>query len=103
MGSFNPAVTGNSRVFLIDGRARPDHKPAYQSSLKAGALSQDFGDITKIEIPSASEYGKFEEVGIIRGAVDRVTITFTGRYALDLKSALLDAARRQCALDTHIN
>lgn len=103
MSSFNPAVTGNSRVFLIDGRARPDHQPAYQSSLKAGGLSQDFGDITRIEIPSTTEFGKFVEVGIIRGTTDRVTITLTGRYALDLKSTLLRVARKQCSLDVHIN
>jgi len=101
--SFNPAVTGNSRVFLIDGRARADHRPAYQSSVKAGSPSQDFGDVTKIEVPSSSEFGKFIEVGQIRGATDRVTITLTGRYALDIKSELLKFARGGCALDLHIN
>ena len=101
--SFNPAVNGNSRVFLIDGRARADHKPAYQSNVKAGSPSQDFGDVTKIEVPSPIEFGKFVEVGQIRGAIDRVTITLTGRYALDLKSALLKIARAGCVVDLHIN
>jgi hypothetical protein len=42
--SFNPAQTGNSRVFIIEGRARADHRPDYQSSVKAGSPSQGFGD-----------------------------------------------------------
>lgn len=103
MGSFNPAVTGSSRVFLIDGRARPDHQPAYQSSMKAGAPSQARGDITTIELPSANEFDAFDEIGIIRGTVDRVTITLTGRYALDTKSEMLRLANKGCNLDLHIN
>lgn len=102
MASFNPAVTGSSRVFIIDGRARPDHKPAYQSSMKAGSPSQAKGDITKIELPSANEFDKFDEVGIIRGADDRVTITLTGRYALDVKSEMLRLANKGCAIDLQV-
>jgi photosystem II stability/assembly factor-like uncharacterized protein len=103
MVSFTPAKTGSTRVFLIEGRARPDHKPAYQSAMKAGSPSQDFGDIEKIEVPSSTEYGKYVEVGSIRGAVDRVTITLTGRYASDLKSEVLRLARAGCAIDVQIN
>ena len=101
--SFSPLVTGHSRVFIVEGRARPDHKPSYQSSMKAGSPSQSFGDIEKIEVPSSNEFGKFDEIGQIRGAVERVTITLTGRYARDLKSELLRMARAECAVDVHIN
>lgn len=101
--SFSPAQTGGSRVFLIDGRARPDHKPAYQANMKAGGISQSFGDIERIEIPSPDEFGKFLEVGTIRGATERVTITLTGRYASDLKSTMLKLARKGCSIDVHIN
>ena len=101
--SFRPAQTGFSRVFLIDGRARPDHRPEYQSNMKAGSISQSFGDVEKIEVPSPDEYGKFEEVGVIRGAVERATITLTGRYAADLKSEMLRLARKNCAVDVHID
>lgn len=103
MASFVPAKTGFSRVFIIEGRARPDHKPAYQSAMKAGSPSQSFGDIEKIEIPSPSEFGKFVEIGSIRGATDRVSITLEGRYAADLKSEVLRMARAGCALDLQIN
>lgn len=103
MASFIPAKTGSSRVFIIEGRARPDHKPAYQSAMKASSPSQSFGDIEKIEIPSSSEYGKFTEIGSIRGAVERVSITLEGRYAADLKSDVLRMARAGCAIDIQIN
>lgn len=101
--NFRPAQTGFSRVFIIEGRARPDHKPEYQSNMMAGSLSQGFGDIEKIEVPSPNEFGKFIEIGEIRGAVDRVTLPLNGRYAADLKSELARLAAKGCAVDVHVN
>ena len=46
MSDFIPAQTGLSRVFIIEGRARPDHVPEYQSCMRAQALSKSFGDVT---------------------------------------------------------
>jgi photosystem II stability/assembly factor-like uncharacterized protein len=103
MTTFNPAQTGNSRVFLIDGRARPDHQPLYQSSVKAGGISQGYGDIEKIEVPDPNNFDKFLEVGTIRGAKDRATVTLTGRYARDIKSELLKIANQECFVDVQIN
>lgn len=103
MVSFTPAKTGYSRVFLIEGRARGDHRPNYQSNMKAGAPSQSFGDVTKIEVPSATEFNKFVEVGSIIGEVERMTISLMSRYALDLKSTLLRLAREGCPVDIQIN
>lgn len=100
--SFNPAKSGHSRVFLIEGRARFDHKPAYQFNTKAGGLSQGFGDVEKIEIPSSVEFGKYDEVGVIRGQVDRVTMPLMSRYAADLKSQFLKLARKGCPIDVHV-
>lgn len=101
--AFRPAQTGFSRVFLVDGRARPDHCPTYQGNMKAGSISQSFGDIEKIEVPSTTEWGKFIEVGSIRGQEERATITLTGRYAADLRSEMLRLALAGCAFDIHIN
>lgn len=101
--NFKPTVTGNSRVFIIEGRARFDHRPAYQSNMKAGGVSQSFGDVEDIEIPSPYEFGKYIKVGEIRSQVDRVEVTLTGRYAADLKSELLRMAKAGCAVDIHIN
>lgn len=101
--SLVPAKTGYSRVFLIRGRARPDHTSDYQSNMAAGAVAQSFGDIEKIEVPSPVEWGKFIEVGQIRGQEERATVTLNGRYAADLRSELLSLAREGCPVDVQIN
>ncbi|NIM52296.1 MAG: hypothetical protein GTO22_24135 [Gemmatimonadales bacterium] len=103
MSDFNPAVTAYSRVFLIDGRARPDHAPDFQSCLKAGALDWTLGDVEKIECPSGEEYGAFIEEGEIQGAEERPTLPLTGRYASNLASTLLDLARRRCDYDVQVH
>jgi len=103
MASFKPLVTGNSRVFIIEGRARPDHQPAYQNNMKAGSPSQSFGDIEDIEVPSSDEYGHFDKVGEIRDQIGRVEIDLVGRYAREIKSTLLRLARKGCAVDVQIN
>jgi hypothetical protein len=103
MASFNPAKTAFSRVFLIDGRARPDHAPSFQSCLKAGALEWGQGDVEKIECPDPEQYGEFLEEGEIQGAQERPSLPLTGRYASDLASTLLDLARRRCDYDVQVH
>lgn len=103
MPSFTPAQTGFSRVFLIEGSARPDHNPSYQSCLKAGAPSQGFGDVEKIECPDPAEWGKWIEVGRVRKASERAKLPLTGRYAADVRSELLRLAQKGCSVDLHIN
>jgi photosystem II stability/assembly factor-like uncharacterized protein len=105
MGNSNVTIvkTSNSRVFLIEGRARPDHKPDYQSCLRMMGLSQGFGDIERVENPNPNQYGSFIEVGEIRGATERVTTQLEGRYALNLKSILLDLASKTCASDIQLH
>lgn len=100
--SLIPAQTGFSRVFVIEGRARSDHKPTYLSSTKAGSLSWSFGDITKIEVPDPNQHDRFLEVGTIRGARERATITLTGRYAREVKSTLLRLGEAECPVDVQI-
>lgn len=97
------ALNSFSRVFIIEGRARPDHEPDFQSCVIAGAVEQNFGDVTDIECPDPNEYGKFQKIGQIRGAEERATVTLTGRYAADIRSELLRLARKGCAVDVHIH
>jgi photosystem II stability/assembly factor-like uncharacterized protein len=101
--NYVPAQTAYSRVFLIEGRARPDHSAQYASSLKMTGLSQNFGDVTKIEMPDPQNYGKFLEVGSIRGAKERLTTSLVGRYAGSVKSALLRMARNGCPVDVQLH
>lgn len=103
MTDFIPAQTGLSRVFLIEGRARPDHEPVYKSCMRMQGVSQSFGDVTKIECPHPTIYDEFVEIGSIRGADERATATLEGRYALDLASDLLRLARNKCPADVQVH
>lgn len=97
------AKSAFSRVFLIEGRARPDHEPDFQSCMKGGTLDQSFGDIERVECPDPARYGGFVEVTSIQGAVDRATSSLVGRYASDLASELLRLAKLRCATDVHLH
>lgn len=101
--NYAPIQTGYSRVYLIEGRARPDHPSQYASSLKMTGLSQNFGDITKIEMPDPQNYGKFVEVGSVRGAQERASTSLVGRYASTIKSTLLRLAKAGCPVDLQLH
>lgn len=92
-----------SRVFLIEGRARVDHAPSYESCLRMTGVTRNFGDITRIECPDPANYGKFIEVASIRGASERATTSLEGRLASALKSALLRLANKGCAVDVQLH
>jgi hypothetical protein len=98
-----PLKSANTRVFLIEGRARPDRTASYKSTMRLMGISQGFGDIERIELPSEDQYGNFEEVGQIRGAIERATTSLEGRYALDLKSDLLKLGQQRCAFDIQLH
>lgn len=103
MAAFTPALTGLSRVYLIDGRANPNHTPSYESCLKAGAPSQTFGDVEKVECPDPNSFGKWVEMGSIKAATERARLPLQGRYAIDVKSELLRLALKGCAADVQVH
>lgn len=103
MNSYTIAKTAFSRVFIIEGQAGPDHRPEYQSCMRAGSVSQSFGDVDRIECPSPTEYGQFEEVGRVQGSVERAASSLIGRYAADLASELLRLAKQRCASDIQVH
>lgn len=103
MSTFTPALTGLSRVYLIEGRANPNHIPSYKSCLKAGAPSQAFGDVEKIECPDPNSFGKWVEMGSIKAATERAQLPLQGRYAIDVKSDLLRLAAQGCAVDAQVH
>lgn len=96
-------ITGNSRVFLIDGRASPDKTPSYESCMRMMGVSQGFGDVERVECPDPSEYSSFNEVTEIRGSEERATTSLSGRYMMNLKSTLLDLATKGCAVDIQLH
>lgn len=100
---FTPAKTAFSRIFIIEGRARPDHAPSFESCMRAGSPDQSFGDTERIECPDPDNLGQFIEVGEIQGAVERATMDLVGRYAADIASTLLRLAKRRCSADVHVH
>lgn len=95
--------TGNTRVFLIEGRARPDHAPEYETSMRMTAVSQGYGDIERIEAPDPSNYDSFIEVAEIRGATERATTSLSGHYAMNLLSSLMKLGDKGCAFDVQLH
>lgn len=88
-----------SRVWLIDGRARPDHTPSYEYTMMMGSPSQDFGDVTPIQVPDPNRAGNFITIGFIRGELGQATVDLTGVYALNLEDKLLAIAKRRLPVD----
>lgn len=98
-----PATKGYARIFLIEGRARADHEPQYQSCLAAGSPSRSYGDVSTIECPDPDRYNNWVEVGTFQGAIERAAVPLTGRYALDIASELLRIADTRCAADIQVH
>jgi hypothetical protein len=71
--------------------------------MRAGGYSQSFGDIDSIEIPSSEEYGRFDEIDKIQGAIERGSSTLIGQYAADLISKLFAITKQRCPIDVHVN
>jgi len=103
MSDFTIAKTANTRVFLIEGGARPDHTPSYKSCLRMMAVSQGFGDIERIECPDPYKYGGFVEKAQIKGATERPTTSLEGRYPQDMLSDLMRLARKGCSFDVQLH
>lgn len=99
--AFVPAKTSASRVFLIEGRARGDHSPAYKSCMRAGPMEKGFGDISDIECPDSEVYGQFDKIGEIQETDERPTSNVMARYAADEESDLLRIGKKRCSLDVH--
>lgn len=98
-----PAQTGYSRVFIQKYGARVDRLLTYHSCMRAGAVEQALGDVTKIECPHPTRANEFIEIAEIVGAEERGSTQLVGRYPADEASALLELAKLKCDSDIHIN
>ena len=97
------AKASHSRVFLIEGRARVDHNPKYESCMRMLGITHGLGDIERIECPDPYNYGKFVEVAQIRGEEERPSTSLEGRYTMDLLSTLMRFARVGCEFDVQLH
>lgn len=94
--------TDMTRIWLQEGGAGPAVAPEYMGVWRAGAISWDQGTSTAIEIPSDSEYGKFQEVDSYQGAAGKPTMPLTARYS-DQLSEMLRITRRACLNDLQVH
>lgn len=101
--SINPLQSNYTRVFLIEGRAAPDHKPSYESCMKLDAITHPFGDTDPVYCPDPDSLGAFVEVGSIQGEQGRPSTSLIGRYAADLRSTLLKLGQRHCPFDVQLH
>lgn len=97
-----PSIRSDSRVFIIPYRAGPENVPDFMDWAAVGGVEQNVGDSTRIEVPSSLEYGSFDVVGEIPGAVENATTTimFQDRHS---KSVILELARRRCPIDIQVH
>lgn len=95
----NPALKGESRVFLTEGGSRADHTPVYQSCWRAGGIDLSVGDVTRIECPSPDSYNEYVEVGEYQGTSERPTSNVQGRFEIDSESVMLRLTKKRCTFD----
>lgn len=93
---------GWSRVFTIENQAGPANVPFYHAWGAAGAVEQPVGDITRVEVPSLTEYGAFDVVGEIPGATENATTTLMLQDRMSASEVLKYAIRR-CPFDLQIH
>lgn len=75
----------------------------YFPCLGVDALSQDFGDVTRIECPDPYNYGKYIEVAQVPGEISRMTTTLTTRLSRTELSLFRNFAVKGCGFDMHIH
>jgi hypothetical protein len=98
-----PLINSFTRVFLIDGQARPDHTPEFLNFLKFGSFEQSFGSVNPVFEPSKSKYGAFDPVAEFRDAEERPTTSMVGHFAREVKSRMLQLAQAGCKFDLQMH
>lgn len=99
----NPLNSAFSRVWAIEGRARPDHTPDFLNFMKQMGIDWSLGSVNPIYDPSQDQYGKFEQVGEFRDEEERPTTSLVAHFPTDEKSKLIGYAQSGCALDIQLH
>lgn len=96
------AKTGNTRVFLIEDRAAPDHAPVYQALAKAGQKNWPQGDVSPIRVASRTQYSKYDNVDEVLGeqGLPELGVTFREQLA---RSEIFRIVRKRCPLDLQVH
>lgn len=97
--TLNPLLKGGTRPFVIEGGARADHRPVYQSCWVLGTSEQSMGDAQKIECPDPNKYNAWIPIGEFQGAEGRSTSSVMTRLSLNQESALRRISKKRCKFD----
>lgn len=100
----NIARNDLSRAFLFKNGidvCQPTY--TYFPCLGVDALTQDFGDVTRIECPDPYNFGRYIEVGNVGGEISRMTTTLTTRLSRKELSLFREFAVKGCGFDLHLH
>ena len=104
MKNFNVAGNFQARVFIFrEGVFRCNVSPEFFECMAIDSLAQDRGDITKIECPSPTKYGEFQEVYSFSGELSRVTTTVTTYMSRVSLSDFFKLFLDDCPFDMHVH
>lgn len=98
----NLQQSSQSRVFLIEDEAAPNHTPTYESLARMTGITQSFGDISPVRIPDPKQYGRYIIADSIQGQPDLPHTTLEFRTSRD-KSRVLAIARKGCPVDVQLH
>ena len=101
--AYTPALTGFSRVWLIEGRARGDHAPSYQTSARMGGVTWAQGAVTPVKEPSSKQFDQFVEVAKVKGASERPSTSIVRHFPMDVVSEILRMVRKGCSIDLQVH
>lgn len=97
-----PATRGLSRVWMFDGGAGPTVSPELLAWAAAQAPDKNFGDVTRIEVPSQVERRAYDVVGEFQSGEENASLSLMLRYALN-PSRILAVANKRCIVDFQVH
>lgn len=104
MAQQNVMINDLSRMFLFNnGVFVVDPAPEYFARLGVEGLSQDRGEPEDVEVPSTTQYGKFDKVASLAGELSRMTTTLTGRMSRTELSRLYQLFIDDCPIDAQLH
>jgi hypothetical protein len=104
MAQQNVMINDLSRMFLFNnGVFVVDPDPEYFARLGVEGLSQDRGEPEDVEVPSVTQYGKFDKVASLAGELSRMTTTLTGRMSRTELSRLYQLFIDDCPVDAQLH
>lgn len=96
------AKKGLSRVWVLDGGAGPTVSPQLLAWAAAQAPEKNFGDITRIEVPSSTERGQYDAVDEFQSGEENATFSVMLRYPLE-PSLIKKIADKKCVVDLQVH